>query len=154
MPIRSNWGRLKGSPKAVTLPADLEAELEKLRASAPPPPSDAPIYAYLEHVYELQKKIAGSSEWEKAMRNYHSTHASRTLKNFAGLIFSLTADDHITSAMKYKYITALEYASANHVKPKDLKSFVKKCGGFNKCVELWNQKYGTKRRQGPRKKKP
>jgi hypothetical protein len=136
------WGK-----RPVTLPTQLEEEVKKVRTVAPPPPPADLIYKYLRRVYELQGKIASSSEWQKAIQKYHAAHAPRTLKNYTGIIIKLTAD-HITSNMKYKYVTALEYAFANNVKPDNLKAFIKQHGGLNRCVELWNKKYGGK----PRKK--
>ena len=54
MTVRKNWGQRKRVP--VTLPADLEAELDKVREAAPPPPSDDPIYKYLSRVYRAAGK--------------------------------------------------------------------------------------------------
>jgi hypothetical protein len=107
----------------------------------------------LRRVYALQGKIACSSAWQKAIQKYHTAHAPRTLKNYTGIIIKLTAD-HITSNMKYKYVTAIEYAFANNVKPENLKAFIKQQGGLNKCVELWKKKRGRKLQKKPRKKKP
>ena len=65
----------------------------------------------------------------------------------------LTAGDHITSNMKYKYVAALEYAFADNVNPQNLKAFIQQRGGLNKCVELWKKKRGSKRQKKPRKRK-
>ena len=35
MTVRKNWGQRKSVPSAVTLPADLEAELDKVRKAVP-----------------------------------------------------------------------------------------------------------------------
>ena len=51
----------------------------------------------------------------------------------------MTVGDHVTSNMKYKYVIALDYAFANYVQPKILKTFLRKQGGFNNCVELWKK---------------
>ena len=80
MTVRKNWGQRKRVPSTVTLPADLEAELDKVRKAAPPPPSDDPIYKYLKRVYTLQREIASSSEWRQAIQKYHAAHVPRTLK--------------------------------------------------------------------------
>jgi hypothetical protein len=138
MSVRSNWGQRKRVP--VTLPADLEAELERVCKAAPPPPSDGPIYKYLSRVYRLQRKIASSSDWQKVIQRYRGAHASRTSKKYPSVVIKLTAGDHITSNMKYKYVTALEYAFANNVQSKNLKAFIKRQGGLNKCVKLWSKK--------------
>jgi len=140
--------------RPVTLPADLETELDQVREIAPPPPSDDPIYKYLRRVYRLQKEIASSSGWQRAIQKYHAAHAPHTLKNYPSVIIKLTAGNRITSNMKYKYVTALEYAFANKVEPDNLKAFIKQQGGLNKCVELWNQKHGGKAQRKPRKKNP
>ena len=143
------WGK-----RPVTLPTELEEEVKKVGAVAPPPPQANLIYKYLRRVYELQGKIASSSEWQKAIQKYHAAHAPRTLKNYTGIIIMLTASDRVTSNMKYKDVTALEYAFANNVKPENLKAFIKQQGGLNKCVELWKKKRGRKLQKTPRKKKP
>jgi hypothetical protein len=132
------WGK-----RSVTLPTELEEEVKKVGAVAPPPPQVNLIYKYLRRVYELQGKIASSSEWQKAIQKYHAAHAPRTLKNYTGIIIMLTASDRVTSNMKYKYVTALEYAFANNVKPENLRAFIEDQGGLNKCVELWNKKCGS-----------
>ena len=154
MTVRKNWGQRKRVPSAVTLPADLEAELEKVRALAPPPPSDDPIYEYLTSVYRLRCKVASSTELQNALKAYHKAHSPKTLQQYAAVIIQMTAGDHVTSNMKYKYVIALDYAFANKVKPKGLKAFIKQQGGFNKCVALWRKKYGGKPRKKPRKKQP
>ena len=70
MTVRKNWGQRKSVPSAVTLPADLEAELDKVRKAAPPPPSDDPIYTYLRRVYRLRQKLLESSpKWKKAIQD-------------------------------------------------------------------------------------
>ena len=144
-------GRVKA--KAVALPTELEDELTKVRALAPPPPSDDPIYDYLTGVYRLRCKVASSAELQNALQAYHKAHSPRTLQQYAGVIIQMTAGDHVTSNMKYKYVAALEYAFANNVKPKNLKAFIKRQGGLNKCVELWNR-MAAKPRKKPRKKIP
>jgi hypothetical protein len=136
--------------KSVVLPTRLEEELKKVRAAAPPP-SDDPIYKYLRRVYRLRQKLENSPEWQQAIQKYHAVQAPRTVKSYPGIIIKLTAGDHITSKMKYKYITALEYAFRKNVQPEDLKAFIKDQGGLNKCVELWNKKYGRSQPK-PRKK--
>jgi hypothetical protein len=151
MVVRNNWGRRKSSRPS--LPADLDAQLKKVRSTAPPPPPpDDLLYKYLTRVYRLERQIASSSDWQLAIRKYHAAHAPRTLKNYAGIIINLTAD-HVTSKTKHKYVTALEYASADDVQPENLQTFIQQQGGLNKCVELWNQKYCSPRKT-PRKKAP
>jgi ATP-dependent exoDNAse (exonuclease V) beta subunit len=57
--IRRDWADLikakarqrRAKAKAAVLPTELEDELTKVRALAPPPPSDDPIYDYLTFVY-------------------------------------------------------------------------------------------------------
>ena len=159
--IRSDWGDLikakarqrRVKAKAVALPTELEDELTKVRALAPPPPSDDPIYKYLTSVYRLRCKVASSAELQSALKAYHKAQSPRTLQQYAGVIIQTTAGDHVTKNMKYKYVIALDYAFANHVQPKNLKTFLRKQGGFNNCVELWKKKYRSPRKK-PRKKKP
>ena len=159
--IRSDWGDLikakarqrRVKAKAVALPTELEDELTKVRALAPPPPSDDPIYKYLTSVYRLRCKVASSAELQSALKAYHKAQSPRTLQQYAGVIIQMTAGDHVTKNMKYKYVIALDYAFANHVQPKNLKTFLRKQGGFNNCVELWKKKYRSPRKK-PRKKKP
>jgi hypothetical protein len=129
------------------LPTQLEDELTKVRALAPPPPSDDPIYDYLTGVYRLRCKVASSAKLQNALKAYHKAHSPRTLQQYAGVIIQMTAGDHISSKMKYKYVIGLDYAFANHVQPNNLKTFIRKQGGFNNCVELWKKKY-----RSPRKK--
>jgi hypothetical protein len=65
----------------------------------------------------------------------------------------MTAGDHVTSKMKYKYVTTLEYAFRKGIEPRDLIAFIKNHGGLNKCVELWSKKYGRRAvTQRPKKK--
>ena len=159
--IRRDWGDLKAKTrqrrvkaKAVALPTELEDELTKIRALAPPPPpSDDPIYNYLTSVYRLRCKVASSAELQSALKAYHKANSPRTLQQYAGVIIQMTAGDHVTGHMKYKYVIALDYAFANHVQPNNLKTFLRKQGGFNNCVELWKKKYRSPRRK-PRKKQP
>jgi hypothetical protein len=98
--------------------------------------------------------VASSAELQNALKAYHKAHSPKTLQQYAGVIIQMTAGDHVTSNMKYKYVIALDYAFANKVKPKGLKAFIKQQGGFNKCVALWNKKHGGKPRKTPRKKQP
>jgi hypothetical protein len=159
--IRSNWGDLtkarlrqqRAKGKAMSLPTSLKAELENVCELAPPP-SDDPIYDYLTGVYRLRCKVASSAELQNALKAHHKAHSPKTLQEYAGVIIQLTAGDHVTSNMKYKYVAALKYAFADNVKPQNFKSFVKQQGGLNKCVELWKIKHGGKPRKKPRKKKP
>jgi hypothetical protein len=122
------WGK-----DAETLPAELDVELAKVRKAAPPP-SDDPIYKYLRCVYRLRCKVASSPEWKKAIKTYHQAHCPKTLQQYVGVIIEMT-NDHVTTTMKHKYATALEYAFKAGIKSKDLKAFIKKQGGLNKCVE-------------------
>ena len=158
--IRRDWGDLikakarqrRVKAKAAMLPTQLADELTKVRALTPPPPTDDPIYDYLTGVYRLRCKVASSAELQNALKGYHKAHGPKTLQQYAGVIIMLTAGDHITSNMKSKYVAALEYAFANNVKTKNLKAFIRRQGGLNKCVELWSKKRGGKPRQKPRKK--
>ena len=75
-------------------------------------------------------------------------------KKYLSVVIKLTAGDHVTSNMKYKYVTALEYAFANNVQSENLRAFIKQQGGLNKCVELWNKKYGGRPRKKRRKNNP
>ena len=123
------WGK-----EPDTLPADLETELAKVRKAAPPPPTDDPIYKYLRRVYRLRRKVASSPEWQKAIKTYHQAHCPKTLQQYVGVIIEMT-NDHVTTTMKHKYVTALEYAFKVRIKSEDLQAFIKKQGGLNKCVE-------------------
>ena len=124
-----------------TLPAELEAELDKVREAAPPP-SDDPIYKYLRRVYGLRCELADKPEWEDALRHFRQAHHPRISTRYIRLIIELTANDHVTSKMKHKYFAVLHYAFEKGIKPKDLEAFIKKQDGINKCVELWSETYG------------
>lgn len=120
------WGKT-----TTALPAELEAELAKVREAAPPPQK---IYEYLRRVYRLRCKVASSPEWQKAIKTYHQAHCPKTLQQYVGVIIEMT-NDHVHRAMKHKYTTTLEYAFKEGIKSKDLKAFIKKPGGLNECVE-------------------
>jgi hypothetical protein len=151
MAVRRNWGQRKRVP--VTLPADLEAELDKVRKAAPPPPSDDPIYKYLRHVYRLRQKLESSPEWQAAVGNYHKAHRLRIEKNYIRFIIQLTAGDYVTDNMKNKYKVTLQLALKEGIRPVEVIAFVKNHGGLNKCVGLWKNKYGSPRKKR-RKKNP
>jgi hypothetical protein len=140
--------------KLVQPPAQLDLELAKVRSAAPPPPSDDPIYKYLQRVYRLRCKVATSSQLQAGLKVYHQKHHPRSLRQYAGIIIEMTAGDHVTPNMKNKYVTAVEYAHKEGVGPNDFIEFVAKRGGLNKCGDLWRKKYGPRRqmsrsRQGP-----
>ena len=149
MSVRSNWGQRKRVP--VTLPADLEAELKKVRALAPPPPSDDPIYKHLRRVYRLWHKLERSPRWKKAVQKYHKAHRLRIKKHYIRFIIQRTSGDYVKDGMKHKYKVTLDLASNERVKPTDVIAFIKQQGGINKCVDLWKKKYGSPRKK--RKKK-
>jgi hypothetical protein len=138
----------------VTLPADLEAELAKVREVAPPPPSDDPIYKYLKGVYRLRYKLECSPEWKKIVQKYHNARRLRIEKNYTRFIIERTAGDHLTDNMKHKYKVAIDLAFKERIEPAGVIAFIKKQGGLNKCVELWNKKYGSPRKKSLRRKKP
>jgi hypothetical protein len=144
MPVRKNWGQRK-------LPADLEAELDKVRAAAPPPPTEDPIYKYLARVYELWDALEGATEWKEAVKRYHKTHRLRIKKDYIRFIIEQTAGNHVTDQRKHKYTVTLQYALQKGLKPAGVVAFIKKNGGINECVELWQKKYGNSRKT--RKKK-
>jgi hypothetical protein len=123
-----------------TLPADLEAELTKVREAAPPPPTD--IYKYLKRVYRLRRMVENSPDLQEAIKAKHAAHHPRTLKNYTGVIIQLTGPDHIKSKMRHKYVTALEYAFREQIKAKDLVEFIHEHGGLNEVGKLWKKKYG------------
>ena len=54
----------------------------------------------------------------------------------------MTAPDHVTRNMKNKYVTAIEYARREGIKPNDFVEFIKGVGGLNKCGDLWRKKHG------------
>ena len=153
MTVRKNWGQRKSVPSAVTLPADLEAELDKVRKAAPPPPSDDPIYTYLRRVYRLRQKLESSPKWKKAIQEYHTANRLRIEKNYIRFIIQRTSGDHVKDGMKNKYKVTLDLASKEGVKPLDVIAFIKKRGGLNKCRDLWKNKYGSPRKKR-RKKNP
>ena len=153
MTVRKNWGQRKSVPSAVTLPADLEAELEKVRKLAPPPPSDDPIYKYLRRVYRLWHKLESSPSWKKAVQKYHKAHRLRIEKNYIRFIIQRTSGDHVKDGMKHKYKVTLRPGFQRGVKPLDVIAFIKKRGGLNKCRDLWKNKYGSPRKKR-RKKNP
>jgi hypothetical protein len=124
-----------------TLPADLEAELAKVRKAAPPP-SDDPIYKYLRRVYGLRCELTDKPEWEDNLRYFWQAHHPRISTSYIRLIIELTANDHVTSKMKHKYFAVLRYAFKKGIKPENLESFIKEQDGINKCVELWSKTYG------------
>jgi hypothetical protein len=126
------------------LPEDLEAALNKVRAAAPAPQSDDPIYKYLRRVYRLRRKVKTLPEMQRALKAYHKEHYPKTRKEYTGVIIEMTAGDHVTRNMKYKYFTALAYAYKKKIRPNDFIDFLHKCGGLNKCGELWRKEYGRR----------
>jgi hypothetical protein len=123
---------------------DLEVELAKVQAVAPPLIFEDPIYKYLLRVYRLRRKVSHSSELKKAIKAEHAGHFPNRVKDYAGVIIDLTAP-HVTSRAKYKYVTTIKYALKEGVEPKHFIAFVKEQGGINKCCELWAKTYGRRR---------
>jgi hypothetical protein len=118
------------------LPAELEAELAKVREAAP-----QKIYNYLRRVYRLRRKLTKTSEWQDTLRDFGDAHHRQISTNYIRLIIQLTAP-HVTTGMKHKYTAALQYALEKGIKSNDLEKFIKEQGGLNECVELWSKKYG------------
>ena len=130
MTVRKNWGQRKSVPSAVTLPADLEAELDKVRKAAPPPPSDDPIYKYLRRVYRLWHKLENSPSWKKAVQKYHKAHRLRIEKNYIRFIIQRTSGDHVKDGMKHKYKVTLDLASREGRQTAGRNSLHQKAGRF------------------------
>jgi len=138
----------------VTLPADLEAELDKVREIAPPPPPpEDMIYKYWNAIYRLRQKLESSPEWKNAVEKYHKAHRMRIETNYIRFIIEQTAADHVIDNMKNKYKVTLQLALREGIKPMNVIAFIKRNGRLNGCVELWKQKYGRPRRKS-RKKSP
>jgi hypothetical protein len=128
--------------------AELEAELAKVRAAAPPPQK---IYKYLRRVYRLRRKLTKTSEWQDTLRDFGNAHHRQISTNYIRLIIQLTAP-HVTTGMKHKYTAALQYALEKGIKSDDLEKFIKE-QGLNECVELWSKKYGRSAvKKQPKKK--
>ena len=140
--------------RPVTLPADLEAELDKVRALAPPPPPpEDMIHKYWNTIYQLRQKLESSPEWKNAVEKHHEAHRLRIETNYIRFIIEQTAGDHVADKMKNKYKVTLQLALREGIKPRDVIAFIKRNRGLNGCVELWKQKYGRPRKQ-TRKKNP
>jgi hypothetical protein len=122
------------------LPTQLEDELTKVRALAPPPPSDDPIYDYLTAVYRLRCKVASSAELQSALKAYHKAHSPRTLQQYAGVIIQMTAGDHISTNMKYKYVAALEFAFTKNVQSGTFKSIYQAARRFEQMRRITEEK--------------
>ena len=150
MTVRKNWGQRKRVP--VTLPADLEAELKKVREVAPPPPTEEPIYKYLKRVYELRQKLEDSDEWKDAVDKYHKAHRLRIEKNYVRFIIQQTTGDHVTYQRTNNYKFTLQVALREGIKPADVADFFKKQGSIKKCVALWKSKYGSPRKKTEKEK--
>jgi hypothetical protein len=121
-------------------PTELEAELEKIRDVAPLPRDDR-LNKFLKRVYRLGLKALKSRALRIAIVSKVHLHP-RAPENYAGYIIQAAAP-HINPKDRYKYLTALTYAYEKNVKPNDLKEFLKKIGGLNKCCELWKKEYGN-----------
>ncbi len=131
----------KTSKPAVS--AKLDAELAKICEVAPPPPDDR-LAEYLKQVYRLRIKVVSSIELQEAIKSQRAQHP-RTSRNYIGTIVRLTAPEHVTPKMKYKYVSTLMYALKKDVEPNGLIEFMRKNGGLNGCCKLWGAEYGRRR---------
>lgn len=122
-------------------PAELEAELTKIRDVAPLPRHDR-LYEFLTRVYRLAREAIKSPDLKKAILSKVRIH-SRTPDNHAGYVIQ-AAVPHVNSKKRNEYMTALAYAYEKGVKPNDLKQFLKKTGGLDACCELWRKEYGNR----------
>jgi hypothetical protein len=125
--------------------AKIEAELAEVRAAAPAPRIEDPIYRYLQSIYRLRCKVETSPELQAAIKSEHEGRFPKTKRYYAGVIIELTAP-HVTSKMKHKYVSTIEYAFRQGVETENFVDFVKEQGGINKCCELWLASNGGQRR--------
>jgi hypothetical protein len=121
---------------------DLEAELAEIRAAAPNPDQ---IFTYLGLSYRLFRKAAKSDAVGNGLKKLHSEHFPNTRRNFAAAIIEATAVRSDRHGMKHKYVSAMQYAYAKKIKPKDLVDFIKKEGGLNACTEAWRRRSQKKK---------
>jgi hypothetical protein len=137
-----------------SVPAELEAELAKVRKAAPPPPSEnEPIYKYLKRVYVLCRNLAKKTELHDTLRDFAKNNYPKLSTDDIRLIVELTAPEHFTAKTKYKYISVLKLAFEEDVHSKDLIKDIKKHGGLNACVDLYIKYYGRSAAKKKSKKK-
>lgn len=78
--------------------------------------------------------VARSPDMQRALKAYHSKHCPRTLQQYAGVIIEMTAPDHVTPKMKNKYVTAIQYAHREGIKPSDFVEFIRDRGGSTNAL--------------------
>lgn len=114
-------------------------ELQKVGDAAPLPKDEA-LFRYLEAAYTFRRQWDPRSRKNETLwRNAHDNLHPRLKKLAVRVIIELTAPQHITPRMRWKYAAALQCALEHRVRRGQLAKFIEQHGGLNGTIKKFYQ---------------